>query len=264
MKNLNQVPNSKKSDQEKSSKHDVNLQQNTTLYFQIGLILCLLSAYFALEYNFEYNTTSLEQASVENTEDIQFVALNYVVEKVVEVKALKKLKPNVLIDPKIIDNDSDSTLEAKNLVDKLTKEVKEGQKVKSLNLESLEVDPIEQPVVFYLNKVENVPVYPGCEKASNNTERIKCMSNKLSKLIQRKFNTDIAAEEGLHGRQRIYIQFKILKNGKVQLVNSRATHKVLENEAARVTTKIPSMKPGIQNGKPVDVLYTLPIIFDVR
>ena len=36
-----------------SQKHDLNLQKNTTLYFQIGLILCLLAVFGLLEMRFE-------------------------------------------------------------------------------------------------------------------------------------------------------------------------------------------------------------------
>ena len=62
----------------------------------------------------------------------------------------------------------------------------------------------------------------------------------------------------------LYIQFKIEKTGEVTLVNTRAPHKALEKEAAKLSAKIPNMKPGIQNHKPVSVLYTLPILFDVQ
>ena len=34
---------------QKSQKHDANLQKNSSLYFQIGLILCLLGTYAMFE-----------------------------------------------------------------------------------------------------------------------------------------------------------------------------------------------------------------------
>lgn len=37
----------------KSHKHDTNLRNNSTLYFQVGLILTLLASYGLLEMNFE-------------------------------------------------------------------------------------------------------------------------------------------------------------------------------------------------------------------
>ena len=37
----------------KTQKHDVNLQKNSVLYFQAGVIVCLLAAYWLLEMKFE-------------------------------------------------------------------------------------------------------------------------------------------------------------------------------------------------------------------
>ena len=37
----------------KAQKHDANLQKNSTLYFQIGLIVCLLTTFGLLETKFE-------------------------------------------------------------------------------------------------------------------------------------------------------------------------------------------------------------------
>ena len=39
------------------------------------------------------------------------------------------------------------------------------------------------------------------------------MSQKITKFVQRKFNTDLAGDLGLSGRQRISVIFKIDKNG---------------------------------------------------
>lgn len=40
----------------KSQKHDVNLQKNSTLYFQVGLIVCLLAVFSLFEMEFEKTT----------------------------------------------------------------------------------------------------------------------------------------------------------------------------------------------------------------
>jgi len=112
--------------------------------------------------------------------------------------------------------------------------------------------------------IENVPVYPGCEKAGNNTAKKKCMSDKVMKFVQKKFNTDLANDLGLEGRQRISVQFKIDKNGNVVNVRARAPHPRLEQEAIKVIKLLPKMKPGRQRGKAVGVLYALPILFQVE
>ena len=90
------------------------------------------------------------------------------------------------------------------------------------------------------------------------------MSEKISKFVNRKFNTDLAGDLGLSGRQRISVFFKIDKNGNVTGVRSRAPHPRLEQEAARVINALPKMKPGKQRGKAVIVPYSLPIVFQVQ
>ena len=111
--------------------------------------------------------------------------------------------------------------------------------------------------------VQNVPVFPGCERGNNEKKR-KCMSDKIAKFVQRNFKTDLARGLGLSGRQRISVIFKIDRSGNVTGVRARAPHPQLEDEAIRVINLLPKMKPGIQLGKTVIVPYSLPIIFEVK
>jgi protein TonB len=90
------------------------------------------------------------------------------------------------------------------------------------------------------------------------------MSEKITQLIQKKFNTDIASKLGLAGIQKINVQFKIDKTGNITDIKTRAPFSQLEDEALRVVEKIPAMKPGLQRGQPVSVLYNLPIVFKVQ
>ena len=128
-----------------------------------------------------------------------------------------------------------------------------------LNLENKQEEDIEVP----FSVIENVPIFPGCDKG-NNAERRKCMSQKITKFVQRKFNTDLAGDLGLSGRQRISVIFKIDKLGDVVGVRARAPHPRLVKEAQRVINLLPKMKPGKQRGKAVIVPYSLPIIFQVQ
>ena len=50
----------------KPQKHDANLQKNSTLYFQIGLILCLLGTYSLFEMQFQEKKLFID--SVESNE----------------------------------------------------------------------------------------------------------------------------------------------------------------------------------------------------
>ena len=108
--------------------------------------------------------------------------------------------------------------------------------------------------------VENVPIFPGCDKGDN-AERRKCMSQKITKFVQKEFNVNIARNLGLYGRQRISVIFKINKKGNVVGVRARAPHPNLKKEAIRVVNMFPKMKPGKHRGKAVIVPYSLPIIF---
>ena len=112
------------------------------------------------------------------------------------------------------------------------------------------------------SSVENVPIFPGCEKG-NNAKRGKCMSEKISKFVQNNFSIDLASSLGLSGKQRISVIFKIDKGGNVTGVRARAPHPQLEDEAIRVINLLPKMKPGMQLGKAVIVPYSLPIIFEI-
>lgn len=109
--------------------------------------------------------------------------------------------------------------------------------------------------------IDKTPTYPGC---SGDNEAMKtCMSTKISEFMNDNFNTKIAEDLNLSGRQRIVVQFKIDKTGIVTDVRARAKHPELEAEAIRVVNLLPQMNPGEQKGEKVGVLYSLPIVFDV-
>ena len=112
--------------------------------------------------------------------------------------------------------------------------------------------------------IENVPIFPGCERKKGNAAKKKCMSEKVAKFVNKKFNTDLASDLGLSGRQRISVFFKIDKNGNIVNVGARAPHPGLEKEAKRVISLLPKMQPGKQRGKAVIVPYSLPILFQVQ
>ena len=126
-------------------------------------------------------------------------------------------------------------------------------------LHVIDGDNIER---FSFESIVNFPIFPGCEKGNNEKKR-KCMSEKIAKFVQRKFDTDLACDLGFTGKQRISVIFKIDKGGNVTDVRARAAHPKLEREGVRVIRLLPKIKPGTQLGKAVIVPYSLPIIFEV-
>ncbi|MDO1502430.1 energy transducer TonB [Winogradskyella maritima] len=243
----------------KSQKHEVNLRKNSSLYFQVGLILCLLAT-FAL-FEMQFKTTNLEIAANEIIID-EPITIPFDKFKIYKPKAeVQKQEPKVtkLIDVyKPLPDHSDDFVETI-----ITPEVPQptSQPMDRGELDNLPTEPEED---FWIGAVEIAPIYPGCEKYSNNEDRKKCMSEKISKLVQRKFDTELASEYGLSGIQRIQTQFVVDKSGLVTGIKIRAPHPRLEAEAQRVINKIPQMEPGKQQGKEVNVIYSLPITFKVQ
>ncbi|MBC3757044.1 energy transducer TonB [Hyunsoonleella sp. SJ7] len=110
--------------------------------------------------------------------------------------------------------------------------------------------------------VDQVPVFPGCD--GNSAEELKkCLQENVSKHVNHNFNVKIASDLNLEGRQRVNVIFKINKEGEIVDVRSRAPHEALEKEAIRVVKTLPKLKPAMNNGKVVNLLYSLPIIFQV-
>ncbi len=64
-------------------------------------------------------------------------------------------------------------------------------------------------------------------------------------------------------KKRIFVLFRIDKNGKVTDVRARAPHPRLQKEVVDVIGSLPTMTPGSQRGRPVAVKYSLPILFQV-
>ena len=112
--------------------------------------------------------------------------------------------------------------------------------------------------------IERVPTYPGC--SGDNETMKKCMSTKIAEFLNENFNTGLANELNISGMQRIATQFKIDKTGRVVDVRASSLSHTpeLEEEAIRVVKLLPQMTPGEQKGEKVGVLYSLPIVFEIK
>lgn len=111
-------------------------------------------------------------------------------------------------------------------------------------------------------EMDKVPAFENCSDLEGE-ERKTCTSREISMFVNRNFDTSLGKELGLTGINRVIVQFRIDKTGKVQDIKSRAPHPKLEEEAERVIASLPDFIPGEQNGKAVSVMYSLPIAFKV-
>lgn len=244
-------------------KREVNLRRNPTLHFQIGLILALLASIFFIEMKVPEKATAV--INIEDIGEPVFTLDKFVVDKpIIEKPKVKKVTPPE--PPKFLDQEpiiTDKPEIVETIIDNTDPVDDPMVDTKDVDYDDTVYEPIiEDPVI--LDLVEEVPLFPGCEGLSNNTERRDCMSSKISKFVSRKFRTDKGEGLGLKGKNRIYATFKIDQNGNVVDVKARAPHKDLENEAKRVIDLLPEMTPGKQQGVNVPVLFTLPITFEIQ
>ena len=234
----------------KNKKADVT--RNTKVYLALGLVLMLFVTYQAINHK-TYDKQAIDIGQL-NIED----------EMEEEVPMTQQLQtppppPPPPAAPEVIEVVEDETEVEETVIESTETDMEE----EIVEVEEVEVEEIEEDIEVPFAVIENVPVYPGCE-SGNNAAKKACMSEKISQFVQRKFNTELAGELGLSGRQRINVIFKIDKNGNITGVRSRAPHPRLEAEAARVINMLPKMKPGKQRGKAVIVPYSLPIVFQVQ
>jgi len=99
--------------------------------------------------------------------------------------------------------------------------------------------------------VENMPEFPGGDLG-------------LMKFIQKNVRYPaIAKEYNITGK--VYVSFIVDKQGNVTNVKIvRGVDKNLDAEALRVVSSLPKYKPGKQRGKPVRVMFTIPINFTLN
>jgi len=237
----------------KSEKAD--LRKNITIYALMGLAFMLLLSWQGLEY---------ESKEVETQEIYKEVAMEAPDEDIPITQMLNTPPPPPPPPPapEVIEIVKDE-VEIKEVLIAPT-ETTEVEKIVEIAEVSKEVGVAEVIADVPFAIIENVPVYPGCEKETNNADRKKCMQEKIDRFVNKNFDTGLANELGLTGRQIINVVFTIDKKGEVTGIQSRAKDPKLQTEAARVLNKLPKMTPGKQRNKPVGVIYSMPIIFDVR
>lgn len=236
----------------KNSKADVT--RNTKLYLAVGLALMLFITYQAINHKtFEKSNIDIGQLNLDELDDEEVPITQ-------QLQTPPPPPPPPPAAPEVIEVVEDEEEVEETVIQSTETNMEE----EIAEVEDIEIaEEVEEDVEVPFAVIENVPVFPGCESGSN-AQKKKCMSDKISQFVNKKFNTNLASDLGLSGRQRIFVTFKIDKSGNVTEVRSRAPHPGLEKEAQRVVSMLPKMKPGKQRGKPVTVPYSLPIVFQVQ
>ena len=114
------------------------------------------------------------------------------------------------------------------------------------------------------SKIDIAPIYPGCESEGTSEGIRKCLSMNVSRFVNKNFDMKLVDQSGLKGRQKIFAKFVIDKSGSVTDIDVRAPSPDLASHVEDILNLLPTMvKPGMKDDKPVDVTYTLPIVFQL-
>ncbi len=111
-------------------------------------------------------------------------------------------------------------------------------------------DPTENNDLVPLTVVEIMPQFPGGEST-------------WAKFLQKNLHYPAQAADA-HIQGKVYVSFVVEKDGHLSNINVlRSPGYGLEDEAVRVLKLVPPWKPGIQNGRPVRVSYSMPFSFQL-
>lgn len=233
------------------------LENYSVIMLQLGLVLSLFIVYESIQFKSYPNDVK------ELTGDFVGVDDN---EQIVEFKPIEVVVPKSaqpVIPDKILKVDDEVEIE-ETIIE--TTETDESEAVIiDVDKDVIEVEEVEEvieDVPFMI--IEDVPVFPGCKGSKNDLRA--CFSSEVRKHVNKNFKSDLASDLGLPSGsvQRIFVMFKIDKNGEITNVQARAPHKRLQEEAIRVVKILPKMTPGKQRGVPVGVKYSLPITFKIQ
>ena len=226
----------------------VDLTKNSSLYFVIGLSVVLFVSWQAIEWKTYKKTYDYEALNVEDDDDEEIPITE-------QLKTPPPPPPPPPPAPEVIEIVEDEEDVEETVIE--STETNEEEIVEIVEVEEVELD-IDVPFAI----IENVPIFPGCERVKK-SERRNCFQEKMNKHIRKNFRyPEIAQEMGIQGR--VYVNFIIAKDGKITNIRMRGPDKNLENEAQRIIAKLPNMTPGKQRGRPVRVPFSIPITFRLQ
>ena len=118
----------------------------------------------------------------------------------------------------------------------------------------------EESETISFASIEQVPIFPGCESAA---DKRACFNDKIQLHISKNFSYPMEAQKaGIQGR--VSTMFTITADGTIDNIKMRGPDKSLEDEVERIIKKLPEMTPGQNDGKAVNVPYSIPVNFKLQ
>ena len=228
-----------------------DLSKNSSLYFVIGLSVILLISWQAIEWKtYDRSLYDYEALNVEDDDDEEIPITE-------QLKTPPPPPPPPPPAPEVIE-----VVEDEEEVEETVIESTETNEDEIIEVEEVEIEEVEEDIDVPFAVIEDVPIFPGCEKVSKDKRR-DCFQEKMNNHIRKNFRyPEIAQEMGIQGR--VYVNFIIDKDGTITNIRMRGPDQNLEKEAQRIISVLPSMTPGKQRGRPVRVPFSIPITFRLQ
>lgn len=114
------------------------------------------------------------------------------------------------------------------------------------------------------SQVEIMPIFQADCKEENLEAQIKCAQTKMLEHIYKSLRYPADARKfGVEGNA--IVQFVVEKDGSIVDISViKGLCQSIKNELIRVVKTFPKWQPGYQEGKPVRVLYTIPVRFKLE
>ncbi|MBP3776664.1 MAG: TonB family protein [Prevotella sp.] len=229
----------------------VDLEQQRTTGFLLGLVLVLAMLFVALEWNsvesvddgatLDLDELVHEDEMIPMSVEEQLAQLEPDKSQPKEAEQLRIVDDNVEIQPleeQVAEEEGDGDDET------LLKELQGEEEPKAIA--PMGIDPEDNPLMFRL--VEDLPQYPG-----GAVEFMKWLTKNLRypKIAQ------VRKTEG-----KVIANFYVEKDGSITgLKVVQSLSRECDREALRVLGMMPNWQPGVQNGKPCRTKVSIPIVF---
>ena len=215
----------------------VDLENYRTIFFLIGLVLALIVIYGLFEikkYNIKIENLAINEEGNFEQEEI------LVTRQDLELPPPPPPKQQISDVLEIVSNET-------KIEDDLNFDV-ETEEQESIDFMDIPLDEGDNEEDQIFISVEQMPEFPG---------GINALRRYIAENIQYPV---LAQENDIEGT--VILKFVVGKDGKVSNVQVlRGVDPLLDSEAIRVVKTLPKFKPGYNNGQPVKVWYTLPVMF---
>ncbi|RKD92658.1 energy transducer TonB [Mangrovibacterium diazotrophicum] len=217
----------------KSPKAD--LEKNRSLFFSVGLVLALGLVLAAF-------SVKTEPVAIPETGTVSWDPPEEIIIPITRPEEKKKELPVVSITEIVVDLEAGQ--EELDMTD-FTSEASEGELFEVNPVLASTPPEVEEEIMIV---AQEMPEFPGGMKSL-----MAFIGNSLKYPV-------LAQENCIYGK--VYVRFVVNKDGSIaDAMVVRPVNDLLDKEALRVVSSMPKWKPGMQNGKPVRVMYTVPINF---